>query len=86
MNRALVIIFCLWGGVKLLDITYTHLIRPQIVGQRAAAKRPKPMPAPYADADRTRDAARAAWLQREAEKNPSLARMLRAQREGRTGR
>ena len=27
MQRALFIIFALWGSVKLLDITYTRLIR-----------------------------------------------------------
>jgi hypothetical protein len=83
MQRALVIIFCLWGAVKLLDITYTHLVRPHLVGQRAPARKPRP-PAPYTDADRARDAARAAWLQREAEKNPTLARLARERREAHT--
>ena len=77
MQRGLVIIFCLWGAVKLLDITYTHLIRPHIVGQHAPRK-PAP-PTPYTGADRARDAARAAWLQREAARNPSLSHVPREQ-------
>lgn len=80
MQRALIIIFALWGGVKLLDIGYTHLLRPYLLNQPA---RKPPPPAPYTDADRARDAARAAWLQREAEKNPTLARMARERREER---
>ena len=82
MQRALVIIFCLCGSVKLLDITYTHLLRPYLVNQPA---RKRPPPAPYTDADRARDAARAAWLQREAAKDPNLARLLRERREARAG-
>jgi hypothetical protein len=82
MQRALVIIFMLGAAVKLLDIGYTHLLRPYLVGQYHAPRKPRP-PAPYADADRARDAARAAWLQREAEKNPTLARLARERREER---
>jgi hypothetical protein len=81
MQRSLFIIFGLWGAVKLLDITYTYLVRPHLVGPHAAARRPAP--APYTDADRARDAARAAWLQREGEKNPTIARLLREEREER---
>jgi hypothetical protein len=80
MQRAIMIIFLLGGAVKLLDITYTHLLRPYLVNQPA---RKPPPPAPYTDADRARDAARAAWLQREGEKNPTIARLLREQREAR---
>jgi hypothetical protein len=79
MQRALFIIFALWGSVKLLDLAYTHVVRPHIAGQVAAAKkRPRPAPRPYTDVDRARDAQRAAFLQREAEKNPNLARIARA--------
>jgi hypothetical protein len=80
MQRAIMIIFLLGGAVKLLDITYTHLLRPYLVNQPA---RKPPPPAPYTDADRARDAARAAWLQREGEKNPNIARLLRERREAR---
>ncbi len=82
MQRAIVIIFPLGGAVKLLDITYTHLVRPHLVGQANAPPKPKP-PAPYTDADRIRDAERSAWLRREAEKDPTLARLVRERREER---
>jgi len=80
MQRAIVIIFLLGGAVKLADIGYTHLLRPYLLSQ--PARKPEP-PAPYTEADRARDAARAAWLQREGEKNPTIARMLRERREER---
>jgi hypothetical protein len=80
MQRAIVIIFLLGGAVKLLDITYTHLVRPALMNQ-APTKRPPPPP--YTDADRARDAARAVRLQQEGEKNPTIARMLRERREER---
>lgn len=84
MQRAIMIIFLLGGAVKLLDLGYTHLLRPYLVGQLNAPRKPRP-PAPYTDADRARDARRAAFLQREAANNPNLARLARAQREARGG-
>ena len=79
MQRAIMMIFLLGGAVKLLDLGYTHLLRPYLVGQLNAPRKPRP-PAPYTDADRARDAQRAAFLQREAEKNPALSRRLREAR------
>ena len=80
MQRAILIIFALWGAVKLLDITYNHVLRPYLMNQPA---RKRPPPAPYTDADRAREAARAGRLQREGQKDPTIARLLRERREER---
>ena len=76
-SRPLMIILALWGAVSFLNAIYPSL-RSALVN--SASRPPAPRkPTPYTDEDRARDARRAAFLQREARKNPVLDRLVQEQ-------